>query len=76
MVTLKNIKKKNDMISADYYLEGNEKKGFMEMRLSDKKIIRHEKTEGIVYGLSHVQYELERLAKLDNPPSEKKVIWY
>ena len=48
----------------------------MEMRLSDKKIIRHEKTEGIVYGLSHVQYELERLAKLDNPPSEKKVIWY
>ena len=29
MVILKNIKKTNNMISADYYPEGKEPKGFM-----------------------------------------------
>ena len=32
MVILKNIKKTNDAISADYYPEGKEPKGFMKMK--------------------------------------------
>ena len=36
MVILKNIKKTNNMISADYYPEGKEPKGFM--RIEDGKL--------------------------------------
>ena len=56
MVILKNIKKTNNMISADYYPEGKEPKGFM--RIED------------------VRNELRRLAKMENPPTEKTVLWY
>ena len=42
MVILKNIKRTEDNISADYYPEGKGLKGFMKMRLSDQKIIEHE----------------------------------
>ena len=43
MVILKNIKKTNDTISADYYPEGKEPKGFMKMKLKDEEIIEHDK---------------------------------
>ena len=42
MVTLKNIKKVSDSISADYYPEGKEPAGFMEIRIPDGEIVEHE----------------------------------
>lgn len=74
MVILKNIKRTEDNISADYYPEGKGLKGFMKMRLSDQKIIEHE-VSGMV-AAPHVRYELIRLAKVDNLPKEKAVLWY
>lgn len=74
MVTLKNIKKTELDISADYYPEGKEPKGFMKMRLSDGVILDH--VESGVMAPVHVRYELARLSKMDNPPKEKTVIWY
>lgn len=73
MVILKNIIKTDLDISADYYIEGQEPKGFMRMRLSDNEVIEHENTG---YGSVHVKYELKRLARIDNPPAEKIVLWY
>ena len=74
MVILKNIKKTENSISADYYPEGKEPKGFMKMRISDEEVVEHEMT--CMFSAPHVKYELRRLAKLDNPPKEKRVLWY
>ena len=70
MVILKNIKKTNNMISADYYPEGKEPKGFM--RIEDGKVIEHENASS--FAAPHVRNELKRLARMDNPPVEKTVL--
>ena len=75
MVILKNIRKTEIDISADYFPEGKEPKRFMKMRLTDGEIIEH---DGSTYSMapSHVRRELVRLAKMDTPPKEKTVLWY
>lgn len=73
MVILKNINRADTDISADYYIEGQEPKGFMRMRLSDNEVIEHENAG---YGSSHVRHELKRLARMENLPAEKTVLWY
>lgn len=73
MVILKNIVKTNNDISADYYIEDREPKGFMKMRIEDGEVLEHENAG---YGSTHVKRELRRLAKMDNPPREKTVLWY
>lgn len=75
MVILKNVTKTANEISAVYFPEGKEPKGFMKLRLSDNKVIEH---IGNKYSMApaHVRHELQRLAKMDDPPTEKTVIWY
>lgn len=74
MTVLKNIQKTVDSISADYYPEGKGPKGFMKIQLSDGKIMEHKNVCSI--SAPHVLYELRRLAKIDDPPVEKTIIWY
>lgn len=74
MVILKNIKKTEDNISADYYPEGKGPKGFMKVRIVNQEVIEHEKS-GLL-AAAHVRQELRRLARMDNPPEEKTVLWY
>lgn len=74
MVILKKIRKTENDISADYYPEGKEEKGFMRIRLIDNEIIEHKIASA--FSAPHVRSELIRLAKLDNPPGEKTVLWY
>lgn len=72
MVILKNIKKISNTISADYYPEGKEPKGFM--KIEDGKVTEHENASS--FAAPHVRNELKRLVKMDNPPVEKTVLWY
>lgn len=74
MVILKNIKKVSDSISANYYPEGKEPAGFMKIRIPDGEIVEHENAS--MFAAPHVRRELKRIAKMDNPPKEKTVIWY
>ena len=53
MVILKNIRKTAKAISADYYIEGREPKGFMKISILDGEILEH-KSAG--YGAVHVKY--------------------
>ena len=53
MVILKNIKKTNNMISADYYPEGKEPKGFM--RIEDGKVTEHENASSFAKWRTHQQ---------------------
>ena len=73
MVRLKNIIKTKTDISADYYIEGREPKGFMKISIAGGEVLEHENAG---YGSTHVRYELRRLAQMDNPPKEKTVLWY
>ena len=72
MVILKNIRKNNDTISADYYPEGKEPKGFMMLR--GNEAVEHNNASS--FAASHVKRELQRLAKTSNLPKEKTVLWY
>ena len=72
MVILKKIKKISNTISADYYPEGKEPKGFM--KVEDGKVTEHENASS--FAAPHVRNELKRLVKMDNPPVEKTVLWY
>ncbi len=74
MVILKNIVRSKDSISTDYYPEGKAVKGFMEISRVDGGIIKHSVASAFV--APHVKRELERLAKLEEPPKEKMVYWY
>lgn len=74
MVVLKKIQKTGDSISADYYPEGEDLKGFMKISVEDGTILEHHNVAS--FSASHVLCELKRLAKLAHPPKEKIVLWY
>lgn len=74
MVTLKNITKTEDSIFADYYPEGRDIRGFMKIRLADEEIIEHQNVSS--FAAAHVRRELIRLAKRENLPKEKILLWY
>lgn len=74
MVILKNIKKTSSDISAEYYPEGKEPRGYMKMQINSGEIIEHEMA--CMFSAPHVRKELKRLAQMDKPPIEKIVLWY
>ncbi len=74
MVILKNIKKTKNDISADYYPEGQAPKGFMKISVENGNVIEHEMVS--MFAAPHVRSELRYLAKIDNPPEERTVMWY
>lgn len=74
MVILKNIRKTQNDISADYYPEGESPKGFMRIRLSDGEVVEHNRAG--MMAPAHVRYELARLSVSEDIPVEKTVLWY
>ena len=46
----------------------------MRIQLSNEKIVEHENVSSCA--AVHVRNELKRLAKNENPPKEKTVLWY
>lgn len=74
MVILKNITKTSDAISAEYYPEGKKIKGFMKIGLNGKEVIEHDNVSS--FAAPHVRRELIRLAKMEEVPKEKTVLWY
>lgn len=74
MVILKNITKTKNNISADYYPEGRSEKGFMSMNLKSEEVIEHHNVSS--FAAAHVKRELTRLAKIEDPPKEKTILWY
>lgn len=75
MLILKNIKRDNVSIEADYCDLDNQK-GHMKVSLPDGEIIEHTKKDEMDYGYSHVKDDLVRISVLEHLPEERKVIWY
>lgn len=78
MVLLKNIKKTDTDISAEYYPNGNENdRGFMRLRLSDGEEIEHERATTCIMSPTHVRRELREIIDWQGDiPEEERIYWY
>lgn len=74
MVRLKNIKKTNEYITAEYFPEDGEKRGYMKVRCSDGEIIEH--INAGMCSAAHVRRQLYEFASRNDVPSEYTVMWY
>ena len=78
MITLKKIKREGNIISADYYIEDDSGRGYVEVDFTTEKIIFLQAPPGWEnYSCaSHAKRELLRIAKSDTIPEERTVLWY
>ena len=79
MVRLKNIKRTDKTIEADYYPETTDEKGFILMDCETQEIIDCQTTSydcAFDTYLIHAQMELIRLATAEKVPTERTVLWY
>jgi len=78
MLVLRNIKKDGNIISADYYPENEPEFGHIKIDFTSGEIVFLQKAPRYTYfgDARHAWYELMRLAKLEEPPKEKTVLWY
>lgn len=77
MITLKRIKRENNIIEADYYPEDSKECGYFKLNTDNGNILEFKSAEG--YGkvtASHAKRELLRIAKLESLPEEKTIMWY
>ncbi len=78
MVILRNIKRTDTTMEADFYVEGEEPKGYVKISLPDGEYLEVIPSPKYTHSTapSHAKYELLRLAKREKLPEEKKVFWY
>lgn len=78
MVLLKNIRRGEDYIEADYYVEEDPGCGHIRVRLSDGKRIQLIYAPGNEYSTApaHAHKRLLELAEMDPLPEESTVYWY
>ena len=78
MLTLRNIKRTNNIIEADFYPEGEKVFGHVVVDLNTEKIITFTNPEGYKYSTCplHAKYELLRMKDLKEFPEKRVVLWY
>lgn len=78
MITLKKIKREGNIISADYYIEDDPGRGYVEVDFATEEIVFLQAPPGWEnYSCaSHAFYELMRLSKVEKLPEKKVVLWY
>ena len=73
MLVLKNIKKNDGCISADYYVGIEQEHGFIKVRIKDGEILKHENP---CYGYAHAKRKLMEIALEEDVPEKVTVMWY
>ncbi len=79
MLRLKNIRKNNGAIQADYFPENAKEQGFLSVDCNTGEILDSEITsydEPFNGYLAHAAQALARIAKADTVPEEQLVMWY
>lgn len=80
MIKLKNITIKNDIVKCDIIPEDCQNSGFIEIDVSNNKIIDYALPLGYEWCKNHIQhaksYILNACARKETLPSEKTLIWY
>lgn len=79
MLRLKNIEKNNTQISANYFPEGSDEKGFVCIDITSQRILKSKKTSyDKPFGMyiSHAKQALCEMLDSEFLPSERVVMWY
>lgn len=78
MVILRNIKRTENTMEADFYPEGRGAKGFVKISLPVGEYLEVIPSPEYPHSSdpAHARYELLRLAELETLPEEKTVLWY
>lgn len=78
MLVLREITKKDNIISADYYPENSIEGGHIEVDLSTEDICFLEKAKGYEYSSApaHALNALLQMKTLETMPRERKIMWY
>ena len=79
MLKLKNIKKNNDIISAEYEPENSGVVGRIEIDMSSGKVIKSvvsEYDKELPVYINHAINGLKKLSSAKELPSEKTIMWY
>lgn len=78
MITLKNIKKSNDVIECEIIPEDSGETGYMIVRLDTKEIENVRLPKGYEWCRNHIGHAktaLLEISKYDDIPKEKLVMW-
>ena len=79
MLQLRNIRRNDNTIQANYYPEDREECGFVAVDCKTGDIINSTITPSdgeLGMYCYHAAYALERLAKQENFPETQRVLWY
>lgn len=79
MLHLRNIEKNDAQISANYFPEGSDEKGFVCVDNKTGKVIKIETTsfdEPLGAYAAHAAQALRKMVDSGSLPSEKTVMWY
>lgn len=79
MVRLVNIKKNNNLLSANYIPENSSELGFISIDVLTGEMVSFEYTEHdrvLPLYFSHAETALKKLVGADNIPESKLVMWY
>lgn len=78
MLILRNIKRNDLTIEAEYFPENGKSAGFLRVKMGTGEVLEHRKAKGYEYSTapSHAKNELIRLSKRERLPEEKTVMWF
>lgn len=78
MLVLRQITKRDNIISANYYPENEKVSGRIEVDLTTGKISSLEKAKGYEYSSApvHAKRALLQMAELETMPKEETIMWY
>ena len=78
MLVLRNINKKDNIIEADFYPEDGKEYGHIKVDLITGKYISLDLAKGYEHSTcpSHAKRELIAMAKMEEFPVERVVMWY
>ena len=78
MVTLRNIERRDGILSADYFPEDREDSGRISIRESDGEEVEYIQAPTDSVGKFHgpVAYGLKQLVGVEKLPKEKTIMWY
>ena len=78
MITLKNLRRNNNYIVADFYSEDYPIPGRISVDIKKQELVCFEEPKNCPYytGVQHAVRDLIKLRGIDPLPQERKIIWY
>lgn len=79
MVRLKNLKRNNDLVACDLYIEGSADPQHFAVNVETKEVVEFSAPKDYEHcenHVAHAKWKIIELAKQDKLPPECTVMWY